>query len=561
MSDLTLDSGQPSIRIEHSGSLLPVIVRHILDRIDWQPLWDALLPYDSVRTQVAPRWILLALVLNVLCHREPMVHVEEWWAEQWIEQTLDPGIRADQLNDDALGRVLERMAQVGPAVVDQTCLRVLTLFGDPKTLYNDTSSLRLWGAYDHPAPTDPLTITYGYSKDHRGDLKQMLLSLSVTDRDLIAGGQMASGNLDDKTWHADWVQHVGETLTVEQLRAALYVGDSSFVNPDAVERAHSLDLRWLSRVPRVYGWVTRAVDAAWNQADRWNPLKTDSESMDYWQAVPENESVIGSVTVRAIMVYSKRLEAQKQHTFGRQWEKTRDEGERALHRARLGPFPTEAAAMHAAEAWIAEHSYPGWIVTAGVTPEVVAGKRSKRGRPAANALAPASTTVYRITWTWTSDDSYRLLKIQRASTLVLATSDLTLSPYDMLTTYREEYKVEHGIRWLKSPLRLDPVYLKKPARVAGFGYVVVLALALARLLQALVRETLVEQSPLALPEGRAVARPSDRVLLRLLDVPLIAIKVGSYPLIWLLTQSMHRSVDRVCSLLDLNLSGLLPGYT
>jgi len=57
----------------------------------------------------------------------------------------------------------------------------------------------------------PFTITYGYSKDHRGDLQQMLLTLSVTDRDLIAGGQMASGNLDDITWHADWGQHLGET--------------------------------------------------------------------------------------------------------------------------------------------------------------------------------------------------------------------------------------------------------------------------------------------------------------------------------------------------------------
>ncbi len=79
-------------------------------------------------------------------------------AEQGIEQTLAPGIHADQLNDDALGQVLERMAQMGPAMVDQTCLRILTLFGDPKSLYNDTSSLRLWGAYEHPESTDPLTI-------------------------------------------------------------------------------------------------------------------------------------------------------------------------------------------------------------------------------------------------------------------------------------------------------------------------------------------------------------------------------------------------------------------
>ena len=566
VTQLPVNLDVPPIQIEHSGSLLPVIVRHVLDRIDWQPLWDALLPYDAARTQVAPSWLLLALVLNVLCHREPMVHVQQWWAEQWIDQALAPGIRADQLNDDALGRVLERVAQVGPALVDQTCLRILTLFGDPKSLHNDTGSLRLWGTYDHPEPTDPITITYGHSKDHRDDLKQMLLTLSVTDRDLIASGQMASGNLDDKTWHADWVQHLGETLTLEQLRSVLYVGDSSFVTPKAVERADALPLRWLSRVPRIYGWVPRAVDTAWNQADQWKAFPTDANPTDasptdFWQAVPETESVIGSVTVHAILVYSTALEAQKRHTLGRRWETQRTQGENALARAHRAPFASEAAARQAAEAWIAQHAYPGWILTAAVTSQVVPGKRLKRGRPAAHTPPPAPTTVYRLAWTWSPDDAYRQHRLQQASTLVLATSDRTLSPADMLTTYREEYKVEHGIRWLKSPLHLDPVYLKNSDRVAGFGYVAVLALAIARLLQALVREALVDQVPLRLPEGRAVDQPSDRVLLRLLDVPLLALKVGSFPLAWRPLRSMHPSVDRVCRLLHLNLPALLPGYT
>ena len=67
---------------------------------------------------------------------------------------------------------------------------------------------------------------------------------------------------------------------------------------------------------------------------------------------------------------------------------------------------------------------------------------------------------------------------------------------------------------------MDPVYLKNPDRVAGFGYVAVLALAIARLLQTLARLV-----PLGLPEGLAFDQPSARVLLRLLDVPLLTLKV------------------------------------
>ena len=58
--------------------------------------------------------------------------------------------------------------------------RILT-----RTVHFDTTSVSVYGEYrvDEEAPPPPFEITEGYSKDHRPDLKQFLIStLCVGDK-------------------------------------------------------------------------------------------------------------------------------------------------------------------------------------------------------------------------------------------------------------------------------------------------------------------------------------------------------------------------------------------
>ena len=68
-----------------------------------------------------------------------------------------------------------------------------------------------------------------------------------------------------------------------------------------------------------------------------------------------------------------------------------------------------------------------------------------------------------------------------------------------------------GFRWAKSPWHLQAFYLQNPQRVAGLGCLLVLAGQFVRWMRRMVREALRDQPPLALPDGRRIAAPSDEV--------------------------------------------------
>ncbi len=59
---------------------------------------------------------------------------------------------------------------------------------------------------------------------------------------------------------------------------------------------------------------------------------------------------------------------------------------------------------------------------------------------------------------------------------------------------------------------MDAFFVQKPARVAGVGYLLLLALQFVRFMRTMVREALKDQPPLAFPH-RTVKNPSDEVIL------------------------------------------------
>ena len=65
-----------------------------------------------------------------------------------------------------------------------------------------------------------------------------------------------------------------------------------------------------------------------------------------------------------------------------------------------------------------------------------------------------------------------------------------------LEHYKRQDVNEHGFRWMKDPIHLDAFYVHKPARVAGVGYLLLLALQWVRFMRTLVRHALEGTPPL-----------------------------------------------------------------
>jgi len=103
-------------------------VRFLADRVNWLSVVDTLLPWDQARSRIAPSILLLMLGVNVLCHRNPLYRVENWAATMPLPLLWGNQIQASQCNDDALGRVLEDLAEHGSKLLATLGMRVCKAF-------------------------------------------------------------------------------------------------------------------------------------------------------------------------------------------------------------------------------------------------------------------------------------------------------------------------------------------------------------------------------------------------------------------------------------------------
>ena len=89
--------------------------------------------------------------------------------------------------------------------------------------------------------------------------------------------------------------------------------------------------------------------------------------------------------------------------------------------------------------------------------------------------------------------------------------------------YKQQSRVEARFSFLKSPYLLGQVFLKKQSRIEALGYVLLMALFIATLLERRVRNNLeAEGTPIMIPGKRNTMRPTARMILDMLDAVQVA---------------------------------------
>jgi transposase len=141
------------------------------------------------------------------------------------EHLIGEGIQPKHLNDDRLGRVLDKLYLTGLSqIFTSIALAAANKFNvSTDTAHLDSSSFHVHGEYETTLPSVkfitrennpddptkesineigvplPVSITYGYSRDHRPDLKQFILDLICSgDGDVPLFLRVADGNEADK---------------------------------------------------------------------------------------------------------------------------------------------------------------------------------------------------------------------------------------------------------------------------------------------------------------------------------------------------------------------------
>lgn len=307
------------------------IVRALGDHIGFIDLLNRLLPWDPARTKVSPGERIFAMVVDLLMGKRPLYRVEERLLTTDVPLLFGEGREAADYSDDSLGRALDKLAKANPkqvftAVAAQAYTREQVRL---RSLHWDSTSKSLCGAYPHAeeavedrTPTaseadtqdvrtaPPAVPKRGYSKDHRPDLKQLLLSVLVNGDGLICMGSVDAGNASDKTLNRRAIAELAAAFSPEAMRDLIYVADSSLVTEDNLTALHAMDLPLITRCPESYGAVAEAKASAW--AGAWRDIGTVAERRNaahYWAS--EQTGTLYGISYRFIVYRSSALAARK----------------------------------------------------------------------------------------------------------------------------------------------------------------------------------------------------------------------------------------------------------
>src|SRR3989442_15865119 len=132
---------------------------------------------------ITPGEAVAAMMLNGLGFaNRPLSLTPKFFANKPLDLLFREGIDAEMFNRFKLGRTLDEAYAYGCTLLfEELALAVCAQEGiDLRFNHLDTTSFSLSGAYVPDSDEQAITITHGYSRDHRPDLKQAVLELMVS---------------------------------------------------------------------------------------------------------------------------------------------------------------------------------------------------------------------------------------------------------------------------------------------------------------------------------------------------------------------------------------------
>lgn len=487
------------------------LVRRICDQLGVISVINDMVPWDPLRCKLSPGDLIVALVICCFLRQRPLYKVWMAFEVTDCELLVGRGVEPDDLNDDALGRALDKLAAAGPReIFAAICARAaISEQVDRRFLHWDSTSRSFYGEYDRPAG-DGVAVTFGHSKDKRADLKQVMLSLLANREGFPLSGGVHNGNASDKRLNTEVIERIREEFSPEQLRSLVHVADSAFVTKTNLQAAAEIGLRFISRLPANYLAEREAKMSAW-QGD-WTDIGTVASRDDAtsYQASEQKGEIHGRA-YRLVVYRSSHLEKRKAEAFNKELEEQREALEQAAAELGRQNFACEADAETAAGTWLLQAGYHRLAVT--VQPEAMPLKRDRPGRPRKDD-AVVTRTVYRVHASVVDRDQDKVVaERQRRSTFALITTvpEPEADAHALLLEYKWQGSIERRFALLKDPEIVDSFFVKKPERVLALGYVLLLVCLVFSVLERRLRQTgeplpTLARGPVANPTGLEILR-------------------------------------------------------
>lgn len=482
----------------------------------------------------------VAMVLNGLGFSNRRLYlVPQFFANKPVEVLLGEGIKAEDLNDDCLGRTLDWIYEQDPTkLFAAIARRAREVFGiQSRQVHVDTTSFSVSGEYEG-SDEAVIEVTYGYSRDHRADLKQWMLSLATTqDGDVPLFMRALDGNSSDKVSLVEVVTALQEQLGVEEDEPSIYVADSGLYSEANMKRLGEAKVRWVARVPETSTEAKRVIEPF---AQDWQ-VCADKQMRWHTRQVelPQGRE-------RWVVVSTASGEQRAKQTMERKLVREQEKWEKVLWHLGNREFACEADAR--AALLQATKQLPGWFTLNSTM--ISRPRYGKVGKPGKDAVP--ESVVWQAEAKLGVDREGVEAEWRRRACFIVGTNVLdsaVLSDEDVAKTYKEQGSVERGFGFLKDPLFLaSSVYVKKPERIVALGFIMVLCLLVYRLAEHRLRQQLAEtRETVPNQVGKRTQRPTMRWVFQLFEgIDLLRISSTTGPTLQVLgLQPVHQQILRL----------------
>ena len=504
--------------------------------------------------------VLTLLIHNILTSPNPLYEMKDWLKPLDAEKV---GLRPEEtkwIQDDRIGRALARFYDSRHKdVFFRLALRAIKVFNlDCGRIHHDTTSVTLVGKYGGWSAKEQLAL--GNNKDHRPDLKQLVLGLNVTaDGAVPISHRIYDGNQTDDRLHPANHRALQKLLGRADF---IYVADCKLATKENLQKISAWHGRFVSVMPRSWKEDERFRDRVRQEKLKWkqilsrrNHRKPDSKLDRYYVAEGDYETSSG---YRLHWIRSTQKAEQDAETRARRIQQALEELRRIQTKVNTYNLKQRKQIAQRVESILKKERCQRLI-----NYEIHATREYERiyeqkGRPTKDS--PYKTTwkqVYSISFSVDKDAVSMEEKADGVFPLITNLDSKTYTPKKVLEIYKFQPFLEKRHSQLKTYQDIAPVYLKKAERVVAFLHMHVMALMVASLIERKLRSAMRKKRITSLPvypENRSCASPTIFDIVRLFrNVERYEVVAGDDTMIF--PAELTKTQKEVLTLLDVPVAG------
>ena len=489
-------------RLDHLG-----LIASVINDLGLVSLIDARLKPDD-QEAITPGEAVKGMILNGMGFaNRPLSLSPQFFANKPLDLLFRPDVTAEMFNRFKLGRTLDEVHTYGSDLLFSEIALVVCQDESIDQRFNhlDTTSFSLTGDYVPESDQQAITITHGYSKDHRPDLKQAVLELMVAqDGGVPLVSKTWDGNASDSRIFQDRAKALLSTFAQSPTPRYL-IADSKLYSKDNATQLKPLG--FITRIPDTLTLVSQVIRQALRE-DTWQAL---DDTTRYYRLELCHYGMAQRWFVICSEAAMQRAETSVSTAQKRECE--------AIEKQRFHLQARRFESQQSAQAALAALS-GAWRYHHVASTELIEHKRyAGKGRPSAETPCKASAWQMQVE---VRPDAEAIRRSQQhKGCFVLGTNIEAddLSDAEVIAAYKAQSQVEGGFRFLKDPLFfVSSLFVKKPARIQGLLMVMTLALLVYSVAQRRLRQALARQQE-SLPNqiNQLTQRPTLRWVFQLLE--------------------------------------------